>query len=82
MNNAYIRWKLFGKDTEGGMGNLNPWAKFWSNYSESLTRPKLPPKGSGLEEKSPAISGKSRLAKHYNLGGEVSFNCKHLDLQS
>ena len=37
----------------------------WSNYSD-LTRPG-PPKGSVLEGKSPAISGKSRLVKYCNL---------------
>ena len=36
-----------------------------------LTRPKNPPKGSGLEGKSPAISGKSRLVKYDHLAGSL-----------
>ena len=33
----------------------------------------LTPNGSGLEEKSPAISGKSRLVKYYNLARILDF---------
>ena len=41
--------------------------------ARDLTRPKNHPKGSVLEGKSPAISGKSRLVKYYNLARLVIY---------
>ena len=51
---------------------LGPWSVMVSQLISSgqiIANPShdLTPKGSVLEGKSPAISGKSRLVKHYNL---------------
>ena len=57
------------------------WAKQHEHLSGQISsrphRTENPPKGSGLEGKSPAISGKSRLVKYYNLARFV--HCEYCD---